>query len=1207
MKGEIKMNNSKEIQTNNSDNLINFLINLVITYGRITEETKNTLKLTFGRYPKTIINSIFKKTLEEKYLSKVMNETGNTYTFPVNQYTNLTYKEYEYKNRLFIRIEDKQKNIFWIEVGEVNWTINLRKNLLSLEKDTFTFFPLINQSISKEEFITNFFFEDLLQSLRKDTKIKILTKIKERSKEIKEIVSAMNSKNNNSEIEKTHNNDQKVQSLKEEANEELTENSPINQEIDNSNLNITTTEEKNDESFSLAEQNNNLFLELDKNQFKFSILSFDEAEKLENNEKAQNSMFAKLTFFSSFSGNMFEKLAFYYHYDNKINPSGNGGQYWTSTTSAQNSVHSKYNKQEIIKVIAKTVSFEGELPIFNQNKRKYQNFQIFSVNDTSIGTRPIIEFKNTAFLKNVKINPDGISINLGYQPQDNISHDLQEKLEGAYQNIKKHFYLNQDIKKYSYPCNIKNRKIKDKKLIEFEYKNRKFVRLELPALDENFIEHYYPDGILKNPNEIEKSTGIYNIAWVEVKPLRWIILDNKTLLAEKIFFAGRPYHTDKNDQEITFEKSSLFSWMNEILVEELFSKKTSIVLDEEKKERENDTSPKKRIKVKKTFQFENTNSPIIEQDTTHSIQNNILDYEEETKEVQEDVDNTYLDTTAIEEENIEDFSNIDIEEPPKRENQSLDKNYVDTQEKEEIKSETNDYLSLVEQNNNLFLELDKNQFAFSILSANEARNLKENKKVQNKMFAEFTLFSALNSELLLNWLDNPSYGAYWTSTPYVSYGVKKGRYVVNYESGYYEFDIFDDDTTFIGTRPIIKFKNTSFLKNTKVNSDGISIDLGYRPQDNIPYDLQQKLENAYQKYQEHHYLNQNPKKYSYPSPSHNKKKEKLIEFEYENRKFIRLELSELNENFIERYYPDGILKNTNGVKKETEVYYISWIEIKPLRWIILDNKTLLAEKIFFAGRPYHNGENNKEVKVEESSLFSWMNNSLVEELFSKKTPIILDKEKKKIESDSSPKQRAKEKTKKQEKFEPKNNDSSINIQNKTNLAQNNTLDYEEKSLLVPYEIENNSQEENIEESPKKENQSLDKNHDSNQKEFKEKQEEINNTYLDNATIKEKITKEECQKILTLIKTPIFNQLRKQFSEKEAVIISLMFGYIDGKYFSKEAIAKFLDIETEEVTQIAKKVLLSYKKYLNQLIDNAIELIEKPVKQIEIPSKVKKQN
>ena len=101
-----------------------------------------------------------------------------------------------------------------------------------------------------------------------------------------------------------------------------------------------------------------------------------------------------------------------------------------------------------------------------------------------------------------------------------------------------------------------------------------------------------------------------------------------------------------------------------------------------------------------------------------------------------------------------------------------------------------------------------------------------------------------------------------------------------------------------------------------------------------------------------------------------------------------------------------------------------------------------------------------------------------------------------------------------------------------------------------------------------------------------------------------IAKEEYQKILTLIKTPIFNQLRSQFSEKEAVIISLMFGYIDGKYFSKEAIAKFLDIETEEVTKTAKKALLSYKESLNQLIDNTIELIEVPTEQTIVSTKRK---
>ena len=52
MKGGIMMDNNQEIQTNTSDNLVNFLIDLVITYGRINGETKNTLKLTFGRYPK---------------------------------------------------------------------------------------------------------------------------------------------------------------------------------------------------------------------------------------------------------------------------------------------------------------------------------------------------------------------------------------------------------------------------------------------------------------------------------------------------------------------------------------------------------------------------------------------------------------------------------------------------------------------------------------------------------------------------------------------------------------------------------------------------------------------------------------------------------------------------------------------------------------------------------------------------------------------------------------------------------------------------------------------------------------------------------------------------------------------------------------------------------------------------------------------------
>lgn len=109
---------------------------------------------------------------------------------------------------------------------------------------------------------------------------------------------------------------------------------------------------------------------------------------------------------------------------------------------------------------------------------------------------------------------------------------------------------------------------------------------------------------------------------------------------------------------------------------------------------------------------------------------------------------------------------------------------------------------------------------------------------------------------------------------------------------------------------------------------------------------------------------------------------------------MRLELPELNESFIKLYYPDGILENTSYDKEATGACYISWIEVKPLRWIVLDDETLLAEKIFFAGRPYHNDKNHKEVTLEESSLFSWMNNNLVEELFSKKPSVVIDKKKK---------------------------------------------------------------------------------------------------------------------------------------------------------------------------------------------------------------------
>ncbi len=103
------------------------------------------------------------------------------------------------------------------------------------------------------------------------------------------------------------------------------------------------------------------------------------------------------------------------------------------------------------------------------------------------------------------------------------------------------------------------------------------------------------------------------------------------------------------------------------------------------------------------------------------------------------------------------------------------------------------------------------------------------------------------------------------------------------------------------------------------------------------------------------------------------------------------------------------------------------------------------------------------------------------------------------------------------------------------------------------------------------------------------------TNLEDSNIKESeelITKDDYIKMLELLRTPNFSQMIAVLTVKEAVIISLKLGYVNGEYFSTEAIAQFLGIEKAEVIETTKKVLLLYKENINQFIDHAVEVIEK---------------
>lgn len=68
----------------------------------------------------------------------------------------------------------------------------------------------------------------------------------------------------------------------------------------------------------------------------------------------------------------------------------------------------------------------------------------------------------------------------------------------------------------------------------------------------------------------------------------------------------------------------------------------------------------------------------------------------------------------------------------------------------------------------------------------------------------------------------------------------------------------------------------------------------------------------------------------------------------------------------------------------------------------------------------------------------------------------------------------------------------------------------------------------------------------------------------------------------------FKELTKTKSIKEIIILSLLFGYVDNKYFLPNQTANFLGMEQEEVTTIIKSSLVDYKEKLGEIVDQSLD-------------------
>ena len=85
-----------------------------------------------------------------------------------------------------------------------------------------------------------------------------------------------------------------------------------------------------------------------------------------------------------------------------------------------------------------------------------------------------------------------------------------------------------------------------------------------------------------------------------------------------------------------------------------------------------------------------------------------------------------------------------------------------------------------------------------------------------------------------------------------------------------------------------------------------------------------------------------------------------------------------------------------------------------------------------------------------------------------------------------------------------------------------------------------------------------------------------------------LLKEDYLEALSFLQSANFSKILCDFSIEEAIIICLKLGYIDGKYFDTNAIAKFLKIDEKRIYQIVHKFLDLYKENVIDFIDKIIE-------------------
>lgn len=195
---------------------------------------------------------------------------------------------------------------------------------------------------------------------------------------------------------------------------------------------------------------------------------------------------------------------------------------------------------------------------------------------------------------------------------------------------------------------------------------------------------------------------------------------------------------------------------------------------------------------------------------------------------------------------------------------------------------------------------------------------------------------------------------------------------------------------FPGARPVLPFSDINELPTNdgliRRAKDGIiEVEYGYYPQQSVPRELQEELEEVYK----NESILKTGNSYTTDARKWNELYEKFTpkqneEYEYKGKRYVRMQANYYDhENYYNRTNEGFILSNGESYKNGEAV----WVEVSPVKWLVDEiEHIMVTDKLIFGGIEFNDkerisGKKYHTIDFAKTTIKKFMDKYLSKELF----------------------------------------------------------------------------------------------------------------------------------------------------------------------------------------------------------------------------------